>query len=455
MALHAAEGSELSQIVDPICVDVTVVGGGPAGMCAAISAARMGASTLLVEQSGRLGGTTTSGLLSIWAHTDDGQNQVHGGLVDEFLYDLVRVGAAAVPKGQEVQGVDHGMLARDNKRGFIPVNPEALAELADRKASQSGVVLLFHTIICGANVGERRIVSLRAANKAGMMEIRSDIVIDCSGDADVVFFAGGRFQAGEPGVLQPMTTVALLGGVDTEAYLSWRHSTASTFEPQYPELVAEAVRVGVISFDPGLIHSAEAIPAMPGLVAVNFSRIPGNGTDPFQLSNAEIEGRRQAIEIEAFFRRYVPGFSNCFRVCTGTRVGVRETRRILGHYTLNETDMSQKTEFEDSIGRNSYHIDIHKTDGGGHESYFFESGHSYGIPYRCLVPLDLENVVVAGRSISTTRKAQSSIRVTPCCMVTGQAAGTAAAIAARLCLPLIEVPYDNLRDSILQSGGII
>jgi len=450
--------------------NVVVCGGGPAGIAAAISSARTGAKTLLIEKHGSLGGIPVSGILSVIGPLDDGDrlldwerdkrienrislskemmvgNQIIGGITREIVDTLSREGAA----------IDYGY-------GFIPVNPEVLKRIAEEKAQAEGVEILYETLLTGAVVEEGRIKEVLTAGKSGSTKIGGDVFIDATGDGDLSFLAGAPYEKGREtdGRMQGVTLVFRLGGVKMKG----RFFTDCKQIEENNGLFEEYYRKGKTKslYKVGCIN---VIPGMKDVVSVNTQHthfIDGAVTE--DVTRALIAGRREIEEITGLFRRHLKGFEDAFLLDTASMLGVRETRRIRGRYVLTSEDVLQARDFQDGIGRNAYDLDIHLPDESTSanwdsnrtlsEGLSLKPGTSYGIPYRCLIPEGMENLLVAGRCISATHRAQSSVRIIPCCMVTGQAAGIAGALSSldEICPSALDAGL--LRKTIKDAGGII
>jgi FAD dependent oxidoreductase len=436
--------------------DVVVVGGGTAGAIAGIAAARTGARTLLVEQYGTLGGVLTLGMSLKGVNDGEGHKALGG--IGEELIERARAmnGATAVtahPRHGSIMGQD----------------PEAMKLKLIEMVKQSGLSLLLHSFVVDARLDRQRIQGIRVANKAGLEFVPAKCFVDCTGDGDLAARAGASFVYGREGdgLAQPVSAIFRVGGVEldrTWAYLDEHPEDFETPEGYNgDEYSVEKFRskpgVGVAGFR-SLIRKARAagdhtIPRddmgfnpLPGRreVTVNITRVHGiDGTDPDDLTRAEIESQLQILESLRFLRKYVPGFEDCYVVSNPFQVGIRETRHIRGAYVLTKEDVVTGRDFDDQVARGAYPLDIHdvneraqkrggKVDGGGTD--LSKIDRSYGIPARCLVPTGVDNLLVAGRAISATHAAAASARGQPVCMATGHAAGTIAALAAkRDCAP--------------------
>ncbi|MCX6991735.1 MAG: FAD-dependent oxidoreductase [Kiritimatiellaeota bacterium] len=425
--------------IDKIKYDVIVCGGGMAGVVAAIAAARLGAQTLLIEKHNCSGGVMTSGILSLLGPLNDKHQRVILGIPAEIVDRLADMGGSKL------------------KSGFIPINHEMLKLLLDRMLEESGVKVLYHSLAVDAQMQGSMIDKLMVANKGGIMECHANMFVDGTGDGDVAFKAGCKYEMGrkKDGWMQPLTTVCRLGGVDPKVYKFEDNFT-------YSDDIKKALASGEMTIPADGIGAACFVPGMDGVIAVNMSHIYGvDPTSPEALSRAEMIGREQAQEIASFFQKYVTGCKKAFLVDTSTLIGIRESRRFIGEYVLTVEDVVSGRRFEDAVVANAYHLDIHnepddkrleekkKGLGLGFPKQY------YHIPYRCLLPKGADNLLVSGRCISTTHEALSSTRIGPCCMAIGQAAGTAAALCAKDGILPGDLKIDILRATLLKNKVFI
>ena len=400
-------------------VDVLVAGGGPAGVAAAIAAARSGARTLLIEQRGFLGGMGTVALVPAFCPYSDGEKAVVRGIGLELLE---RMKAGCEPEFRERFGAE---------LDWVPIDPEVLKRVYDEAVAESGAEVLLHTIASQTVMDEtgRRINGVVIVNKSGRSLIRAGTVIDTTGDADLAALAGAPFhKGGEGGDLQAATMCYLLANVDRQRFEQYRIESGDTDQIHQAVQQAQA--------DGKLPQGRESVSGLSWvadyLVGVNFGHVFGiDGSRAEDLTRGAIEGRKLVLRQLEFFRAYVPGFEQAHLVSTGEQIGIRETRRIVGDYVLTQDDFMNMASFADDIARNSYFIDIHMArSSGAMHIHHLPPGQSHGVPYRCLLPVGLDNVWVAGRAASSDRVVQGSLRVMPNCFAMGQAAGMAAAMAA-------------------------
>lgn len=436
--------------------EVVVAGGGPAGIVAAIAAARNGAKTLLVERYGFLGGQSSAALVYPWMSFHDSEgNQVVQGIAQEIVKRLVAVGGS---QGHVPDTIGYVSM-------FTPFDVEAFKYLAQEMLLESGADLMFHTWITEVAIEEGIISALGAINKSGRAALRGNIFIDATGDADVAQFAGAEMAKGRDadGATQPMSMNFRLGGVDLEQVRVYMQENPDEFYPRtrYDILKQLPYPTGVQGFYSIWKDANLPIPRQqllffagmrPGEVGVNTSRIVGlDATNADDLTKAEIEGRRQVMILVRFFRERVPGFGNCYLIETPAQVGVRETRRIVGDYILTGDNVTQARRFSDGIARSAYPIDIHDPKDSGNITFDVKLDHD--IPYRCLLPRGVRNLLAAGRIISVTHEAFAAIRVTPPVMAIGQAAGTAAALCIRQGILPREVNVRELQQLLISQGA--
>jgi hypothetical protein len=437
MAPSPVQSTALNRTV-PIArhADVLVVGGGPAGVAAAASAARAGAQVLLLEQSGMLGGVTTSNLYLR-------MSTLQGRSVDYAI-----VGGVAQEWVDRVLAAKGGTL----REGSITFDLEIAKRAWDQLALDAGVEVLFNTTAFDATLHENGIRSVVALNKSGLQAFSADVVVDCSGDGDVAARAGAPFEIGRAsdGLTQPVTTMMRFGGVDMAAF-----DTFVARDTRLRETMARAAANGDFELYQDHLCSILYWRGRPDVVSFNVTHITHvDATDAVQLSAAEMEGRRQVWILHDFLKQYVDGFESAWLIDTAPHVGVRETRRFVGEYVLTGEDVMHGHEPPDTIALGSYGIDIHNPHGVG-VTFIHIQAAAYGIPYRCLVPLQVENLLVAGRILSATHEALASARVMLTCMATGQAAGVAAAMASQRSVLPRHIDVARLQEALLEQGAIL
>lgn len=437
--------------------DVLVVGGGPAGIGAAVGAARSGAKTLLVERYGFLGGNATASLVGpfMTSFSADGQVQLIRGVFDELVRRMEALGGAIHPS-KVPAGIAQSAYMRPGHTGVTPFDPEAMKLVSAEMCLESGVELMLHSSFVDPLVEEHAVRGAVVHNKGGLQAIRATTTVDCSADADVAARAGVPFKTGREsdGLTQPMTMFFRVGNVHRDQVDA--HFRAHPEEIEQRMAFSSCIRAAQEAGDYSPPRERLSLYESPqaGVWRINASRILGaDGTRVEDLTRAEVEGRRQVFQILGFLRKYVPGFQDAYLIDTGAQVGVRETRRIKGEYTLTAEDLAVGRDFEDTIAYAAYPMDIHDPTGpGGGVSNKGETANAYQIPFRSLVPLKVEQLLVAGRCVSATHEALGAIRVMPPSFAMGEAAGTACALAVQEGVPPRRVPVDWLRETLADHG---
>jgi glycine/D-amino acid oxidase-like deaminating enzyme len=426
--------------------DVVVVGSGSAGSTAAIAAARSGASVLLVEKLPFLGGVSTAVLDTFYGFYLPGRvaSRVVGGIPDDVVAELRRLGS--VVERPNTYGAGTG----------ITYQPAHLKVAWERLVREAGARVLLHAFVQDALVRDGVVEGLVVATKAGLARIEARVVVDASGDADVCHFAGFGYElAGALDPAQSLTTTFKLVNVD----LARRRTIG---REELHRLMAEAAASG--DYDLPRREGSDHITPVDGMTATVMTRLPStrrrddgqlvNATDPDLLTEAEMEGRRQALEYVRFLVDRVPGYERAALAGVGEQIGVRETRRVYGDYRLTREDVLGARRFDDEIGLCGAPIEDH-AGGSGTVWQYLPEGQAVGIPYRTLLVRDAANVLVAGRCFSATHDAHASVRSMAQCMAMGQAAGTAAGMAALDGVVPRDLPADRLRQCLRHDGALL
>jgi hypothetical protein len=433
------------QLVELGAYDVVVVGSGSAGSAAAISAARNGARTLLLEKLPFLGGVSTAVLDTFYGFYTPGSRaaKVVGGVADDVVAGLRRLGP---------------VLERPNTYGAgtgVTYLAEHLKVVWESLVTGAGASVLLHAFVQDAEVGDGRVRRLTVATKAGLARVEATVVVDASGDADVCHFAGLAYElAGDPEPAQTLTTSFRLVNVDTE-----RRRTVGRDELH--RRMREAASSGAYQLPRR--DGSDHLTPVEGMTATIMTRLDStrrhgdrvvNATDPVLLTEAEMAGRRQALEYVRFLVDQVPGYERARLGALSTQVGVRETRRVYGDTRLTATDVLSARQFDDQIGLCGAPIEDHRS-GPGTTWRYLPDGEVVGIPFGTLLARDASNVLVAGRCFSATHDAHASVRSMAQCMAMGQAAGTAAALAVTRRVDLRDLPFDRLRAALRDAGAIL
>lgn len=390
--------------------DVIVVGGGFAGVAAAIETARKGLKVLLVEKYNCLGGAMSNCLvmpfMPYWTKMEENKERKYltGDIFIEIVKEAINLG---------------GMFDVGND-----FDDEIMKLALNRVVLRNGVELLYNTVVSKANVEKGKIVSVEALGKSQKLELFADNFVDATGDAELSMLAGCKSVVGREtdGLCQPMTLCFRMGGIDKQKFKENRRKINELYTKFKEMGKIKNPRENVLVFDnfnKGVLH-------------FNTTRVVKlDPTNPFDVTKAEIESREQVFEMLNFLKDNIEGFENARILSTALQIGIRESRKIVGEYTLTVDDLKNLARFPDAVAVANYDIDIHSPDGAGTSHYYFRNGEWYEIPYRSLVPVGMKNLLVAGRCISSTHEAQASYRIMPYCAELGQAAGAAISVAAK------------------------
>ncbi|MEJ7929679.1 FAD-dependent oxidoreductase [Ramlibacter sp. AN1015] len=423
--------------------DVVVLGGGPAGMAAAVAAAQAGRSTLLIERYGFLGGMGTAAgvtnFCGLHANVHGDIRQVVHGVADELLARIDRLGGLNAP---------HALFGKTVAQAY---DTAAYKIAADELMQSAGVQVLFHALAAGVVMeSPRRARALLVETKSGRVAVVGRAFVDASGDGDLAAWAGAAFEKGDgAGNMLYPSTMFRINGIDPQrAGAAWQ---------TIPGLMLQAEAEGRYRFPR---KTPIVRPQKSGIEwRVNLTQLAnadGNamdGTDALELSAAEMLGRRQIAEVAGFLRE-VPGFENSYIVDIAPQVGIRETRRVRGLYELTESDVLECASFDDTVGVNGWPLELHlKGDVEFRWPKIPESRGFNHLPYRMTVTPSLDNVWVAGRCASMSHEAQSAARVTGACFVMGQAVGLAADLALAGARPAAEVDVTQLQERLERTGA--
>ena len=407
-------------------VDVLVVGSGPAGVSAAICAAREGVSVMLLEQSGNVGGIATEGLMSHWT------GNTEGGFYDEILE----------------RSADAAQMRK-------VIDPERLKTILLEMLEEAGVKLLLYTFACAPVMEGNKIKGVIAENKTGRGAVLGKIVVDASGDGDIAARAGVPYYIGREtdGKMQPATIMFKVAGVDVE-----RGVFPGGFEEHLAIPAGDIQKLGEEHLPSPAGHVLLYRSTLPGIVTCNMTNCTDiDGTKAEDLTRATVVCRKQMDSIVQFLREYVPGFENCYLISSASLVGIRETRHFKGEAVITREDILEARVFDDwVVAKAHFNFDVHNMTGNGLDETGvqknFQQKKGYTIPYGCFVPLEVDNLYLAGRNISGTHMAHSNYRVMPICANMGQAVGVAAAICVKEGTVPRELSAATVQRRLIESG---
>ncbi len=426
---------EIPYITGQIRYDVVVIGGGTAGSAAAIASAMERARTLIVEKSSYLGGSASGGQVTPMMHIG-----IEGKPGQSYVNEILKKKMAG-----------EGYAADDNYGNDGWFNTEMLKFSLEELFMEHRGDILYCTDLVDTLVADNKLEGILIHNKSGLQLINGDVFIDCTGDADVAFCSGVPCFSGDEREHnnQAMSLRFMVGNIDIARLKGFLKEIgepdileyplveiASVWERETPlsRIFRKALEDNTIEYPDGKYFQAFTVPGMPGVMSFNCPEIPDiyDTLNPASISKAMITGRSMIKRLYCFLKAYLPGFEESFLMSVAELPGVRESRRIKGKYILSEKDYINRARFEDAIARTAYPIDIHGLiDENKLGIRPMERGEYFEIPYRCMVTDSLENLIVAGRCISSTFIAQSSIRIQPTCRAMGEAAGIAAAYCVK------------------------
>lgn len=418
-------------------VDVLVLGAGPAGIGAAVWAARTGASTMLVEQAGDVGGISTIGMMSHWT------GRTEGGFYDEVL-----------ERSSDLNRTTEDYGFNGSPRQII--NPERLKIVYLQILNEAGVKLRLYTFASNVIMESSTIKGVILESKSGREAVLAKVVIDCTGDGDIAAKSGAAYCLGREtdGAMQPASIMFKIGGVDYS-----RAIFPSGFEHKIEVPAGEIQSLGkqILPFPAG--HVLLYRSSLPSVVTCNMTNCTGiDGTNAEDLVKATMICREQMDPIVAFLRRYAPGYENCYILSSASLIGIRETRHFKGVQTITEQDIQDARVFDDwVVTKAHFNFDVHNMTGNGLDETGsqenFRQTKGYTIPYGCLVPEVVDGLLLAGRNISGTHMAHANFRVMPICINMGQAAGIAAALAVQRNVLPRDVAVSEIQQ-ILQKNGV-
>ncbi len=410
--------------------DVVVLGGGPSGVCAAVSAARQGVRVLLVESMPNLGGMATSGLVGPFMtnYDRDGNEQTVGGLFSEIIDRLKKYSAVIPPQEVEAESIYTSYIKKYH-RHVTPFNSFHLEIVLDEMLREAGVNILCYTHFADCITENGIIKHVILSAPEGLIAVSAKIFIDCTGNASVAEKAGVPTYKGDEkcGIPQPGTLMFEVGCVDDERYLA---------RPEYPVKAYKTPVKGRYKVNHYHVYDVDA-------------------TNAKSLTDAHSEARHQVLKAYSVLRDKTPGFENTEITCVAPVLGIRESRHIEGEYKITVKDVSEGTKFDDRIAVYGFGMDIHSRTESESGNFKIEIAKKYYIPYRSLIPKNCINLLVAGKTLSCESQAVGGMRCMPAAMAMGQASGIAAAMALNNNTTLREISIDNLQKELKKQDAVI
>lgn len=435
--------------------DVLIIGGGPSGVAASISAARCGAKVTLVEKNGFVGGNAVTGLCLHTFHDANGKKIV-GGFPEELIDSLGKIGGTIGPV--EIKNA--------HMRTTTPIDHELMKYLMLKIIHENQVELYLHSFGSDVIVEGESIKEVIVETKSDRIKITADVIIDATGDGDIAAWAGATYKKGreEDGLMQAMSLMYKMINVDLEKALQYIGKGMAYAEKDSEDKICMWFSADLDKFK-NYVEEEKLFPYShhmfwgnsfhKGDVNLNITRIIKlDPTDANELTRAEIEARYQVYRTSEFLKKYVPGFEKAYVVSSAPFIGIRDTRRIIGEYILTEDDVLNGRRFHDAIARSGYPVDVHDPKGTGTTFVQVKEGY-YEIPYRCLLPLEFDNLLVTGRCISTTARALASARTMITTMCLGQAAGVAAALSSKDEVSPKSMDENKIREVLIEQGALL
>lgn len=439
--------------------DVIIAGGGTAGAVAAIAAARSGVKVLLIEQFGGLGGSATEALVTPLMNTHIEGNPMCSSISDEINRRVIELG--------------YGACDKDNNSGHF--DPLMLKFVLEEMAVEAGVKILFYTYITDVIKEGSTLKGLIVQNKGGRGAVLAKRIVDCTGDADVSVLAGVEYEKGNPetGKNQPISLRYIMSGIDLKKFMEFMDEnykgayqyddpifhTAMVWNGSWAlePLFKKALETGDITKEDGAYWQAFGIPGKKDSLAFNCPEIfeEVDGTNPEDLTNAQIYGKKAILRQLRFYKKYFRGFEKAYIAQVAEQVGIRESVRIKGLYYMTDEDCILNRKFSDYVAKSNYPVDIH---GKQLINKHFDASQKdpipyYEVSYRALLPVEVKNLIVAGRCISASFLAQSSLRVQPTVRALGEAAGIAAAMSIIKNIDMRQLKGEEVREEMVKRGA--
>ncbi len=443
--------------------DVAVIGGGPGGIPAAVAAARMGLKVILVERNAFLGGAAASGL-GILGYIDRQGNKALGGIAQEIIDRLTEIGGAT------------GHYQCPVHNSITPINPDLFKIVAVQMCTEAGVDILFNNELLEVMVDNGKIKKVATYGKCTRTEIEAEVFIDGTGDGDLAFMAGAAYINGQDGtgIMQPCTLMFTVSDYNMEEFLEYIKRCPDDFgiKEEYAEgydleflkntkghcfiglhnLISKAKDSG--DFDVPRNQFIYITTPSDNLLAINTTRMINiNASDPFELSNGLVEGYNQVMELLKFMRKYVPGFQNANLSQISPSLGIRETRHFVGIDRLTVDKIYDAETYKNAIALCAYNIDIHSGISDHIDLTLIEK--AFGIPYGCIVPKNIDGLLLSGRTISVDSNVYAATRVMGPCMAVGEAAGVAAGLSIEGKKQLAELDVAEIKSILLKNNAVL
>lgn len=433
--------------------DVLVCGGGVSGFSAAVAAAENGAEVILIDSGGCLGGTATKGLVGpfMTCYDSKGEKRIIKGLFERLEKRLIEKNGAISPS--LCRGDDsYSGYRKAGHIGVMPFEVEALKRETEEMCLEAGVKLLYHTVMIGSEVENGNITKVYAADQNRVISISAKMFIDTTGYASLARSAGAETMRGnDDGIMQTASTFFTISGVDKEKLDKYMAENKEMRKRFFMNEIEEGRKLGEFPCGTNKLRIFEGI---DGEWFVNMAQIDEqiNELDAEEITKAEAEQRKQIAEIVKFLRKTVPGLENIKLVQTASEIGIRESRRIVGHTIFTLEHMKSSYKFPDRIAVCANSVDIHQKNG---VNYTVTKGENYYIPLSCLISKDIDNLLTAGKSLSADRFAFAAVRVMPPCMAMGEAVGICAALAVKEKIRPIDVDYVKIQSILTQRGAYL
>ena len=410
--------------------DLIVIGGGFSGVAAAISAKRQGVSVLLVEKGNSLGGAAANALVTpfmpYWTNRDGKREYLTRGIFEEI----------------------HNALEKRGALYYESFSEEELKYILAKMVKDEGVELLLHAYLTGVCRKDEKIISVSASTIEGTIELYADYFIDASANAQLSYLSGveTRLGRGSDSLCQPMTLCFRLGNVDVDAFFRSYEGLSEEYKKSRESGEITNPRENILVFKT----------PQKNVLHFNTTRvIKKNPTSALELTEAELIAREQVFEIYSFMKKHADGLKDSFLMMTGSEIGVRESRMIVGEHVLTEDECRSATKHADRIAACNYDIDIHNPEGAGTSHYYFKDGEYYTIPLRSLIPKGLDNMLVVGRCISADHGAQASLRIMPVVCAIGEAGGTLIGLINKEKKSTREADVKTLQEVLRKNGAFI